>query len=116
MKLLLCALLSVITAMTHWQIETARQLLRRNGAPQFSAVIDAVQRETIAFTDQLTKKTYIDASRLESTPNVFASILTHECGHLRGMEHNSIPGHPMNFSVSIDARGHVVEVDHVWSF
>jgi hypothetical protein len=116
-RIFLAVLLTALGAgFTSWQAQTIRQLLAANGAPPWSAFINAVQVETLAFTDVAGAKTYIDSARFEGAPNTFASTIAHEIGHLKGMTHNSIPGDPMNFSVTLDQFGRIIDADHVWSF
>jgi hypothetical protein len=116
MSRFLLTLFAITQAFTPWQASHIRRLLYANNAPGFAAVIDAVQVGTLAFTNTNLGKTFIDASRFDCCPNVFSSVITHEIGHLLGMDHNAIPGHPMNFSITLDARGRVIEISEAWKF
>lgn len=95
-------------AMNPQQASIARQVMKARGVPPWAVIIDAVQSDTIAYTDADLKRVYIDANRLRKTPRTFANAVAHECSHLNGGQHGD-GSFAMDYHVTTQANGEVIE-------
>lgn len=118
MYLLAAIFVALSAGFTPWQSDQVIAMMGECGPPPFTAVIDAVIPDGfIAFTDTEKLTVYIDARRFEAAPNAFSNTLLHECGHAKGMAHDSppIPGSIMSYVVREDQFGHVLEDAIIWA-
>ena len=74
--------------MTAQQLAITRAVFIACQAPPWSAAIDSVLSDQFAFTDVAQKRVYIDCAKFKDAPHSFANVQIHECGHLRGGQHN----------------------------
>jgi len=87
--LLICALFCALTwSMTMHQAQIARKIMLKRKVPQWSRIVDAALSNEVAFTNQDTLTTYVDASRFAAAPNSWWNVVLHECGHLAGAQHD----------------------------
>ncbi len=107
MRALLFLIASAL-AMTQQQAIVARQIMAQLNAPAWSAIIDAALHNEIAFTDQLTKKVFIDAKRLLNTPHTYFNVVVHEVMHLNGAQHGD-GSLAMNYKVTTNLSGDVID-------
>ena len=94
--------------MSQQQATLARHIMKVVKVPAWSAITDSALHNNIAFADQLTSKIHIDAKRLLKTPKTYANIVTHECSHLLGNNHND-GTLGMNYAVTQTLAGEIVE-------
>lgn len=106
---------AIAGAMTRDQAQVTRDSMAKYGAPQFSTIVDGVQSGTYAFTDADRRHTYIDYKRFANTPISLRNVLDHEIFHLKGKDHNSVPGDPMSYRLTVDPAGNVVEDAAIWA-
>ena len=99
--------LNGVCAMTMHQARVARKIMIKRKVPQWSRIVDAALSNEVAFTNQDTLTTYVDASRLAGAPNSWWNVILHECGHLAGAIHgdNSLA---MNYRVTTFENGTIV--------
>lgn len=107
--LFILSLLTVAFAMNKEQAEITRTAMVKYGAPQFSVIVDGVQHPTYAFTTGDRKVTYIDFKRFANAPNSLRRVLWHEIGHLRGRDHNNIPGDIMSYHLTVALNGTIID-------
>jgi hypothetical protein len=100
-------LLALASALTPDQVATTRAVMKYRNVPGWSAIIDSVLFNEIAFTDQMAQKVYIDGSKLANAPNTFTNVMIHECGHLLGAQHGD-GSLGMAYAVNLDVLGNVV--------
>lgn len=106
----LAALAALAGAMTKGQKEIVREAIKKAEVPQFSVVVDGVTAPGMyAFTDAAREHTYIDFARFANAPNSLFNVALHEGHHLRGRDHNNVPGDPMSYRLTVDSNGSVVE-------
>lgn len=106
---------SLAGAMTRDQAQVTRDSMSKFGAPQFSTIVDGVQTGTYAFTDADRRHTYIDYKRFANAPMSLRNVVRHEIDHLRGRDHNTLPGDPMSYRLTVDPAGNVVEDAAIWA-
>jgi len=106
---------ALAAAMTRDQAQVSRDSMTKYGAPQFSTIVDGVQSGTYAFTDADRRHTYIDYKRFANTPISLRNVVRHEIDHLRGRDHNNVPGDPMSYRLTVDTTGNVVEDASIWA-
>lgn len=100
-------LLASVIAMTQEQRIVARNIMKSQFVPPWSAVIDSVLYDQLAFANIQESKIYIDAGRLRLTPNSYKNVMLHECRHLLGAMHGD-GSLAMNYSATIDIFGNIV--------
>lgn len=92
-----------------YQSRKIRELMKQSNVDPFVHVIDSVQIGTYAFTKPNLKSVHIDMKRFEGTPNSFINVVNHELAHTKGRIHNNITGDIMNYSLTVDSNGYVVD-------
>ena len=112
--ILLIWVVAVASAMSQTQAEMARTAMAQYGAPDWSAIVDGVQRGTYAFTDVIGLKTYIDFHQFNQAPNSLKNVLHHEIDHLRGRLHNNASFDIMSYRLTVDSNGRVLNDAFVW--
>lgn len=95
------------SAMTMHQARVARKIMIKRKVPQWSRIVDAALANEVAFTNQDTSTTYIDASRFYAAPNSWWNVVLHECGHLTGAMHGD-GSLAMNYRVTTLENGTIV--------
>lgn len=100
-------LLASVIAMTQEQKIISRNIMKSQFVPPWSAVIDSVLYNQLAFTDIQQSKVYIDCGRLRLTPNTYKNVMLHEARHLLGAMHGD-GSLAMNYSAVMDIFGNVV--------
>ena len=70
--------------MTMHQARIARKIMAKRRVPMWSRIVDAALSDEVAFTNQDTLTTYVDASRFGAAHNSWWNVILHECGHLTG--------------------------------
>lgn len=99
--------LNGVSAMTMHQARVARKIMIKRKVPQWSRIVDAALSNEVAFTNQDTLTTYIDASRFYAAPNSWWNVVLHECGHLTGAAHED-GSLAMNYRVTTLENGSIV--------
>jgi hypothetical protein len=102
--------LSVCVAMNAQQTTIARRVMQVLNTPKWSVIIDAVQVDTVAFTDADLKRVYIDTKRFVKTPKTFTNVVIHECNHLLGAKDYD-ESKEMIYAVRFGFDGNVLEDD-----
>ena len=100
--------------MTKQQADMTAAAMLKYRAPDFSAIVDGVQRGTYAFTEMDSRKAYINYAKFLNAPNSLMNVLHHEIMHLRGREHNNLVGDIMSYRLAVDSNGAVVNDAFVW--
>ena len=114
MSIIFSLIVAIAQSFNRIQSAKVRELMNLYDVDKFSAIIDTPMRNNIAYTDMLDKNIYIDGWRMIDTPRTFQNVFHHESDHLKGREHNNISGDIMSYSVQVDARGSIIDDDHVW--
>ena len=97
----------VVSSMTIHQARIARKIMAKRRVPMWSRIVDAALLDEIAFTNQDTLTTYVDASRFGSAHNSWWNVILHECGHLTGAMHGD-GSLAMDYRVTMMQNGTIV--------
>jgi hypothetical protein len=107
------AFIIAVVVSADFQSRKIRELMNSQNIPSFVKVIDGVQIDTYAFTDPDLRSVYIDMKRFECCPNSFINVVNHELAHTRGREHNNVIGDIMNYSLTVDKRGNIIDDNYI---
>ena len=97
-----------VSSMTMHQARVARKIMTKRRVPMWSRIVDAaLSDDEVAFTNQDTLTTYVDASRFGSAHNSWWNVILHECGHLTGAMHGD-GSLAMDYRVTMMQNGTIV--------
>jgi hypothetical protein len=101
-------------ALTPGQAKLTMDVMKKYQSPPYVAIIDAVQLDTIAFTDVDRKRIYINYARFRDAPKSLANTIHHEIDHTKNREHNDNPGDIMSYRVTMNQQGEIIEDAAIW--
>ena len=98
---------AMAAAMTFEQSKVCRDTMRKLKVPPWSIMIDATLGDQLAFSQQDSHITYLDAARFVNTLNTWRNVVAHEASHLKGAQHGD-GSLGMSYSVTLDPFGNVL--------